>query len=98
LQTALADDAVWSELLSDIYRRLAVRTGKAKAITATARKLAVPVYRVLSSKLAYQTLSAKACHQLNRVRELKHLRRRARLLGFDLVEESTGNVLLNPVS
>src|SRR5208337_1640927 len=37
-----------STALGAFYRRLAVRIGKAKAITATARKLALLVYRVLS--------------------------------------------------
>jgi hypothetical protein len=35
------------------YRRLAARVAKPVAITATARKLAVIVYRVLSSNLVY---------------------------------------------
>jgi hypothetical protein len=39
--------------LGAFYRRLATRTGKPKAITATARKLAVLVYRVLSGNLLY---------------------------------------------
>jgi len=41
-----------STALGAFYRRLAVRIGKAKAITATARKLALLVYRALSGKLA----------------------------------------------
>jgi hypothetical protein len=42
-----------STALGAFYRRLAVRIGKAKAITATARKLALLVYRALCGKLAY---------------------------------------------
>ena len=42
-----------STALGAFYRRLAARTGKAKAITATARKLALLVYRVLSGDLVY---------------------------------------------
>jgi transposase len=42
-----------STALGAFYRRLAARVGKAKAITATARKLAVLVYRVLSGDLIY---------------------------------------------
>jgi transposase len=80
------------------YRRLAARVGKAKAITATARKLAVLVYRVLSGDLIYNDRGATAYHQLNRARELKSLRKRAKLLGFDLVDRSSDEVLLNPVS
>lgn len=89
-----------STALGTFYRRLAARIGKAKAITATARKLAVLVYRLLSGDLRYQAPSATAYHQLNHAREPKSLRKRARLLGFDLLDHSTGEVLPkpNPVS
>jgi hypothetical protein len=36
-----------SAALGAYYRRIARRVGKANAITATARKLAIPVYHVL---------------------------------------------------
>ncbi len=87
-----------STALGAFYRRLAVRIGKAKAITATARKLALLVYRVLSGNLVYNDPGATAYHQLNRARELKSLRKRAKLLGFDLFDQSTGELLVNPVS
>jgi prophage tail gpP-like protein len=87
-----------STALGAFYRRLAARVGKAKAITATARKLALLVYRVLSGDLVYNDPGATAYHQLNRARELKSLRKRAKLLGFELVDHSTGEVLLHPVS
>jgi hypothetical protein len=86
-----------STALGAFYRRVAMRIGKAKALTATARKLAVLVYRVLSSKLVYNDPGADAYHQLNRTRELKSLRTRAKLLGLELVDPSTGEVLVNPV-
>jgi len=83
-----------STALGAFYRRLAARTGKVKAITATARKLAVLVYRVLSGNLVYNDPGATAYHQLHRARELKSLRKRARLLGFHLVDHTTGEVTL----
>jgi hypothetical protein len=46
--------------LGAFYRRLAVRIGKAKVLTATARKLALLIYRVLSGKLVYQDADATA--------------------------------------
>jgi hypothetical protein len=49
-------------------------------------KLAVLVYRVLFGNLIYNDPGATAYHQLNRARELKSLRKRAKLLGFELVE------------
>jgi hypothetical protein len=86
-----------STALGAFYRRLAARVG-AKTITATARKLAVLVYRVLSGDLIYNDPGATAYRQLNRARELKSLRKRAKLLGFQLVDRSSGEVLLNSVS
>jgi transposase len=86
-----------STALGAFYRRLAARTGKAKAITATARKLALLVYRVMSGKLVYADPGATAYQQLHRTRELKSLRRRARLFGLQLVDQTTGEVL-NAVS
>jgi hypothetical protein len=64
----------------------------------SARKLALLVYRALSGKLAYYDPGATAYLKLNRARELKSLRKRAKLLGFELVDRSSGEVLLNPVS
>jgi len=79
--------------LGAFYRRLAARIGKAKAITATARKLALLVYRVLAGTLVYQDTGAEAYHQLNRARELKHLRKRAHILGFQLLDPASGELL-----
>jgi hypothetical protein len=39
--------------LGAFFRRLAVRTGKAKAVTATARKIAVLLYNTLRNGMAY---------------------------------------------
>jgi hypothetical protein len=75
-----------------------IRRPSARLITATARKLAVLVYRVLSGHLIYNDPGTTAYHQLNRARELKSLRKCAKLLGFELVDRSSGEVLLNPVS
>src|SRR5215472_2362667 len=82
-----------STALGAFYRRLAARAGKAKAITATARKLALIVYRVLSGNLLYNDPGAIAYQQHHRTRELNSLRRRARLFGFRLVDQNTGEVL-----
>jgi transposase len=87
-----------STALGAFYRRLAARAGKAKAITATARKLAVLVYRVLSGNFLYEDPGATAYYQLNRARQLNSLRKRAKLFGFDLVDRATGEVLVNAVS
>jgi transposase len=86
-----------STALGAFYRRLAARVGKAKAITATARKLAVLVYRALCGRLVYKDPGAVRYHLINRTREIKSLRKRAKLLGLELLDPATGEVL-NPVS
>ena len=74
--------------LGAFYRRLAARVGKPVAITATDRKLAAIVYRVLWGDLVYNDPGATAYHQLHSARELKPLRKRARVLGFHLVDQN----------
>ena len=72
--------------LGAFYRRLAARVGTAKAVTATARKLAVLFYNALRYGMAYQDPGASYYESQYRHRLLKGLRRRAKELGYDLVE------------
>jgi transposase len=71
--------------LGAFYRRLAARAGKAKAVTATARKLAVLFYNALRFGLAYVDPGAAYYEERHRQRVIKSLQRRARDLGFTLV-------------
>ena len=84
--------------LGAFYRRLAYRVGKAKAITATARKLAILVYRSLKEGLLYHDPGAAAYDAHHQARVLRHLRQRAAHLGFSLVNRDTGEVLDHAVS
>ena len=86
-----------STALGAFYRRLAGRIGKPQAITATARKLAILVYRMLKGDFVYQDPGADAYDQQQRSRMLRRLRQTATTLGFDLVKRDTGEVL-NAVS
>ena len=70
--------------LGAFYRRLAARVGKAKAITATARKIAVLVYNTLSHGMAYADPGASYYEERYRQRVLSNLRRRAKSLGYIL--------------
>jgi len=79
--------------LGAFYRRLAARIGKPQAITATARKLAVLVYRALKGELVYQDPGAEAYDLQQRTRILRRLRQRAATLGFELVNRGTGEIL-----
>jgi transposase len=84
--------------LGAFYRRLAFRVGKAKAITATARKLAVLVYRTLKGELVYRDAGADAYDAQQHTRVLRRLRQRAAILGFALVHRETGELLEGTVS
>ena len=84
--------------LGAFYRRLAARIGKPQALTATARKLAILVYRALNGQLAYQDPGADAYDLQQRTRILRHLRQRAARLGFELVNRESGEILPAGVS
>jgi len=74
--------------LGAFYRRLAARVGKAKAVTATARKLAVLFYNALRHGMAYQDPGATYYEEQYRQRVLQGLRRRAKALGYELRESA----------
>jgi hypothetical protein len=69
------------------YRRLSARIGKAKAVVATAAKLARIVYTLLKNGTLFQEVGADAYEQRYRDRVLRNLRRKAKALGFELVEK-----------
>jgi hypothetical protein len=75
-----------STALGAFYRRLAARTGKAKAVTATARKLAVLFYNALRFGLKYNDPGANYYEERYRQRVLHNLRRKAEHLGYSLIE------------
>ena len=70
--------------LGAFYRRLSARVGKAKAITATARKIAVLFYNTLRHGMSYVDPGATYYEDRYRQRVLNNLQRRARSLGFIL--------------
>ena len=72
--------------LGAFYRRLAARVGKAKAVTATARKLAVLFYNALRYGMDYEDPGATYYEERYRQRVLKGLRRRAKEFGYELTE------------
>lgn len=78
--------------LGAFYRRLAARVGKPKALTATARKLAVLFYRLMRGHLDPQRLDAHHYDQQQRDRTVRSLRRRAKSLGLQLLDANTGEV------
>jgi len=74
--------------LGAFYRRLAARAGKAKAVTATARKLAILFYKALRFGMTYADPGVSSYEERYRERVVHNLRRRAKSLGFTLVEKA----------
>lgn len=70
--------------LGAFYRRLAARIGHAKAVTATARKIAVLFYNAMRFGMEYKDPGADHYEQHYRDRVLKQLHRRAAQFGFIL--------------
>ena len=72
--------------LGAFYRRLSARIGKAKAVTATARKIAVLFYNAMRFGMNYSDPGADQYEQKYRERVIKQLHRRAAEFGFELHE------------
>ena len=89
LRLAAATVGRTNTALGAFYRRLATRIGKAKAITATARKIAVLFYNAVRYGMAYVDPGADQYEQQYRQRVVKNLHRRAAEFGFKLQAVST---------
>ena len=78
--------------LGAFYRRLAARIGKAKAVTATARKIAVLYYNAMRYCMTYADPGADQYERRYRDRVVKQLHRRAAEFGFTLQEATPRGV------
>ena len=76
--------------LGAFYRRLAARIGKAKALTATARKIAILFYRAMRFGMRYEDPGADQYERRYRERVVKQLHRRAAHFGFTLQPAEQG--------
>lgn len=74
--------------LGAYYRRLAARIGKAKAVTATARKIAILFYNAMRFGMHYEDLGADHYEQRYQQRVLKNIKRTAEHFGYELVPSS----------
>jgi len=72
--------------LGAFYRRLSARVGKAKAVTATARKIAALFYNTLRHGMSYADPGASYYEERYRARVIANLQRRAKSLGYILQE------------
>src|SRR5450755_4349964 len=70
--------------LGAFYRRLSARIGKAKAVTATARKIAVLFYNAVRHGMEYVDPGASFYETRYRARVIDNLHRRAKAFGFVL--------------
>jgi transposase len=70
--------------LGAFYRRLSARIGKAKAVTATARKIAVLFYNAVRYGMDYVDPGASSYETRYRTRVVNNLHRRAKAFGFVL--------------
>ncbi|HEY6369497.1 MAG TPA: IS110 family transposase [Candidatus Sulfotelmatobacter sp.] len=70
--------------LGAFYRRLSARIGKAKAVTATARKIAVLFYNAVRHGMDYVDPGASFYEERYRARVVNNLHRRAKAFGFVL--------------
>ena len=74
--------------LGAFYRRIQARCGGAKAIVATARKIAERVYRLLKYGQEYVRQGEHVYEEAYRQRQVKSMARKAATLGYKLVPES----------
>jgi transposase len=79
--------------LGAFYRRLSSRIGKQKAVTATARKIAVLFYNAVRFGMAYHDPGAAAYEERHRSRVLANLQRRAKTFGFELAPLPTAEAV-----
>jgi transposase len=70
--------------LGAFYRRLSARIGKSKAVTATARKIAILYYNAMRYGMKYKDPGADLYERNFKDRVIKNLKQRAAKFGFDL--------------
>ncbi len=75
--------------LGAFFRRIAARRGVAKAMTATAYKLARIVYALLKHRTAYVAQGLEAYETAYRERVVRQVKRKAAALGLVVVERDT---------
>ena len=79
--------------LGAFYRRMRMRLGAPKAITATARKLAILIYRMLKYGEDYVDKGQDYYEQQYKERVIRSLKRRAKSMGCILVSLETAEVV-----
>ena len=78
--------------LGGFLRRMKGRLGTQAAVTATAHKVARIVYLALKHGLTYVRQNQEEYEAQMKDKQIKALRRKARLLGLEIVEKTSGSV------
>ena len=81
--------------LGAFYRRLSARVGKAKAVTATARKIAVLFYNALRYGMNYIDPGASYYEERYRQRVPTNLQRRAKSMGYVLQQADAASTAMD---
>jgi transposase len=79
--------------LGAYYRRMRGRLGPAKAITATAHKLAILIYRMLKYGMEYVDRGQQAYERRHQQQTLQTLAKRAKQLGYAIVNIGSGELV-----
>lgn len=79
--------------LGAYFRRMRSRLGPAKAVTATAHKLALLIYRMLKYGQKYVDQGQEAYEKQYRERTVQMLKRRVKQMGYALVDLRSGEVV-----
>jgi len=79
--------------LGAYYRRMRSRLGPAKAITATAHKLAILIYRMLKYGMDYVDQGQQAYEKQYQERTRKLLAKRVKQMGYAMVDLQTGELV-----
>lgn len=79
--------------LGAYYRRMRGRLGPAKAITATAHKLAILIYRMFRYGMKYVEQGQDLYEQQYQQRTRRLLAKRVRQMGYAMVDLQTGEVV-----
>jgi transposase len=70
--------------LGSFYHRIKARSGPAKAITATARKIAVIFYRMVRDKIMFNPITMETYNQAFRNKQIAKLKKQAKMLGLEI--------------
>lgn len=72
--------------LGDFYRRVQARHGAAKATVATARKIAIIFYKMVSNKVRFTPIELDEYKAKFKAKKIKYLERQLAGLGYSMVE------------